>query len=124
MSIIRREKKSMRKLKSILFTFVTILTIFIISGCKKEDRIVIVVDGGGQQGHYNSTVSMEYDPVANPYPYNTLEKLAEEWMKNNPKFKIEIARNSLNNDRERVVSSLSQKTAPDILFYMNTTIAE
>lgn len=78
----------------------------------------------GANAHFNSTPSMEYDKYANPYPYNTLEKLAKEWNEQNTGYEIVIARSSLNNDRETMVPALNQGTAPEILFYLGTTIAE
>lgn len=86
--------------------------------------VQIYVDGGGANAHFNSTPSMEYDKYANPYPYNTLEKLAKEWNEQNTGYEIVIARSSLNNDRETMVPALNQGTAPEILFYLGTTIAE
>lgn len=95
------------------------------TGCGGSgNEIVITVDGGGQNAHFNSTKSMVYDKFANPYPYNTLERLGEEWSKANPGYKIKIASASINNDRETMQPALNQKTAPEILFYLGTTIAE
>ena len=54
--------------------------------------VQIYVDGGGANAHFNSTPSMEYDKYANPYPYNTLEKLAKEWNEQNTGYEIVIAR--------------------------------
>lgn len=98
-------------------------------GCNKDNGntgnvVEIVVDGGGQNAMFNSTKSMVYDKYANPYPYNTLEKLGEEWSKLNPGYKIKVASSSMNNDRETMVPALNQGTAPDILFYLGTTVAE
>ena len=63
------------------------------AGCggKNGSVVEITVDGGGQNAHFNSTKSMIYDKYANPYPYNTLEKIAEEWNKENKGYKIKIA---------------------------------
>lgn len=96
------------------------------AGCggKNGSVVEITVDGGGQNAHFNSTKSMIYDKYANPYPYNTLEKIAEEWNKENKGYKIKIASSSLNNDRETMAPALNQGTAPEILFYLGTTIAE
>ena len=77
--------------------------------------IVIYVDGGGANGNFNTTASMEQSPE-NPYPYNTLEKLAEEYMADHPDVEIVINRTSLNSDRETTVSLLSQAQAPHLLF--------
>ena len=95
------------------------------AGCGgKGAEVEIVVDGGGQNAHFNSTKSMIYDKYANPYPYNTLEKIGEEWSKAHPGYKIKIASSSLNNDNETMRPALNQGTAPEILFYLGTTIAE
>lgn len=93
-------------------------------GSGTGNAVEIVVDGGGQNAHFNSSKSMVYDKYANPYPYNTLEKMADEWNKQNPGYKIKIASSSINNDRETMAPALNQKTAPEILFYLGTTLAE
>jgi len=118
--------------KMIRKTILCLLTVFILlpSGCldggpdSNANKIELVVDGGGQNTSYNSTVSMIYDKYANPYPYNTLEVLAKQWSDANPKYKIKIAETSMNNDRETMVPALNQGTAPDIIYYLPTTIAE
>ncbi len=94
------------------------------TGEGNKNAIEIVVDGGGANAAFNSTVSMDYDKYANPYPYNTLEVLANEWNKEHPGYKIKIASSSMNNDRETMVPALNQGTAPDIIFYLGTTISE
>lgn len=64
------------------------------AGCggKNGSVVEITVDGGGQNAHFNSTKSMIYDKYANPYPYNTLEKIAEEWNKENKGKKSRLRR--------------------------------
>ena len=111
----------------LLFT----MTIFVLVGCKKSDvddanKIEIVVDGGGTAGNYNSSISMT-PSAANPNPYNYLELLAEEWGKTSSygsKYKIKINRNSINGNRETILSYVSTQTGPDILYQTGTTISE
>jgi ABC-type glycerol-3-phosphate transport system substrate-binding protein len=96
------------------------LAAFILIGCsnKKNDGIVIYVDGGGGNGNFNTTASLEKTPE-NPYPYNTLESLANKYMKIHPDVKIVINKNSLNGDRESIVSLLSAEEAPDLLYMIS-----
>ncbi len=89
-----------------------------------EDFVcTITVDGGGQWANYNSTASME-ESVTNPYPYNTLETLAEEYMDLHPNVTIEIAKTSYNGSRDSILPMLSTSSAPDILFQVPTALAE
>ncbi len=83
----------------------------------------ITVDGGGQWANYNTTASME-EGVTNPYPYNTLETLADEYMKLYPNVKIEILKTSYNGSRDSILPMLSTASAPDILFQVPTALAE
>lgn len=87
----------------------------------------LVIDGGGQNAAYNTTPSLIYDKYTNPYPYNTLEELVEEWNKANAAqygYYFEVATTSINNDRETMVPMLNNGTAPEIIYYLQTTIAE
>lgn len=87
----------------------------------------LVIDGGGQNAAYNSTPVLEYDKYENPYPYNTLERLVEQWNKDHAAeygYYFTVATTSLNNDRTTMVPMLSQGTAPEIVYYLGTTIAE
>ena len=85
-------------------------------------RTELVIDGGGQNANFNSSSSMIYDPYANPYPYNTLETLADEWNAEHPEsaYYFTVAESSINNDRETMVPALNQGTAPEILYYLST----
>lgn len=122
--------KAVKKLSAVVSAICCVAVIASGVGCKRGGGDVtgpvteIVVDGGGANAVFNSTKSMMYDKYANPYPYNTLEKLGEEWSKLNPGYKIKVASSSMNNDRETMVPALNQGTAPDILFYLVTTVAE
>lgn len=116
-------------MKKTLFLFITLCLIVAVVGCKPKNKkplntVEIVVDGGGANAAFNSTISMTYDKYANPYPYNTLEELGKEWSKDHPGYKIKIASSSMNNDRETMVPALNQGTAPDIIFYLGTTLTE
>lgn len=87
----------------------------------------LTIDAGGQNTTYNTTESLEYNALTNPYPYNTLERLVEEWNKSNAHtygYYFEVAATSINNDRETMVPMLNNKTAPEIIYYLPTTIAE
>ena len=42
-------------------------------------KCTITVDGGGQWANFNTTTSM-VESESNPYPYNTLETLAKEYI--------------------------------------------
>ena len=83
----------------------------------------ITVDGGGQWANFNTTSSME-ETDSNPYPYNTLETLANEYMALHKNVKIELLTSSYNGARDQILPMLSTKSAPDILFQVPTTLAE
>lgn len=112
----------MRKKKYLSFFMALVLMVSLtasLGGCsKKSDEIVIYVDGGGGNGNFNTTASME-KTQENPYPYNTLEVLAKEYMELHPEIKIVINNNSLNSDRETVVSLLTADEAPHLLFQIS-----
>lgn len=85
------------------------------------EKKVIVVDGGGDVGDFTTTKSMVESPL-NPYPYNTLEKLCEEWEKTHPEYDVQILKTSSHGDRTILVPQLDQKTAPDITYQSGTVI--
>ena len=87
----------------------------------------LTIDAGGQNATYNTTESLEYNALTNPYPYNTLESLVEKWNQANAEtygYYFEVAATSINNDRETMVPMLNNGTAPEIIYYLPTTIAE
>ncbi|MBE7078310.1 MAG: hypothetical protein E7380_00390 [Clostridiales bacterium] len=87
----------------------------------------LTIDAGGQNASYNSTKNLIYDKYSNPYPYNELERLVEEWNKANADsyaYYFEVADSSINNDRETMLPMLQNKNAPEIIYYLPTTIAE
>lgn len=107
----------MKKLISFVISLVMI-TVFAVPsvGCGGgSKKIKLYFDGGGGSGNYNSTLSMVASS-ANPYPYNTLEKLAKEWSDKNDKYEIVINRNSLNGMRSAITGLLDAGTAPDMLY--------
>lgn len=113
-------KKMIKKISIIIM----LLFCLVLFGCKKgNSKIEIVLDGGGVSGNYNSTISMTKS-AANPNPYNTLEKLVDEWNKTQSKYRIKLNRNSMNGNRDAIVGYLSTKTGPDIIYQTGTTIAE
>lgn len=85
------------------------------------EKIVIRVDGGGDVGNFNTTASMTESPL-NPYPYNTLETLINEWEAMNPKFDVQLLSTSSNGDRQVLVPQLENKTAPEITYQSGTVI--
>ncbi|MBE6925865.1 MAG: hypothetical protein E7461_03380 [Ruminococcaceae bacterium] len=92
-----------------------------------ENLVKLTIDAGGQNAQYNTTASMDYDKFLNPYPYNTLEKLVDAWNEANAEkygYYFEVADNSINMDRETMAPMLSNGSAPEILYYLGTTIAE
>lgn len=112
-----------KKVLSVLLAAVLGTVVFSsFAGCGKKG-IVIEIDGGGANGNFNTTVSMDKTPE-NPYPYNTLEKLAKEYTKLHPDVKIRINKTSIGNDRESVVAKLSQKQAPHLLFQVSPSWEE
>lgn len=94
---------------------------------KYEGLVKLTIDAGGQNAQYNTTSSMEYDKYLNPYPYNTLETLVDAWNEANAEkygYYFVVADNSINMDRETMAPMLSNGSAPEILYYLGTTIAE
>lgn len=92
-----------------------------------DHLVKLTIDAGGQNAQYNTTASQDYDKFLNPYPYNTLEKLVEAWNKANAEtygYYFVVADNSINMDRETMAPMLSNGSAPEILYYLGTTIAE
>ena len=94
---------------------------------KYENLVKLTIDAGGQNAQYNTTSSLEYDKFLNPYPYNTLETLVNAWNDANAEkygYYFVVANNSINMDRETMAPMLSNGSAPEILYYLGTTIAE
>ena len=128
-------KKSLKQIARILVLVMCVSTIAsCLFACTKPDEddrykdlVKLTIDAGGQNAQYNTTSSMEYDPFLNPYPYNTLEKLVDEWNAANAEkygYYFAVADNSINMDRETMAPMLSNGSAPEILYYLGTTIAE
>ncbi len=92
-----------------------------------SNLVKLTIDGGSQNAQYNSSASMDYDATLNPYPYNTLEKLVDAWNEKNAKnygYYFVVADNSINMDRETMLPMLSSGSAPELIYYLGTTIAE
>lgn len=83
----------------------------------------ITVDGGGQWADYNTTSSMT-ESASNPYPYDTLKTLADEYTALHPNVTVKINSQSSGGSRDSILPMLSTATAPDILFQVPTTLAE
>lgn len=107
-------------MKKIISSVIAVI-VFLCAACcfvaceENNGKIKLYFDGGGGSGNYNSTLSMTQSS-ANPYPYNTLEKLAEEWNRTNDKFEVVINRNSLNGMRSAITALLDAGTAPDMIY--------
>ncbi|MBQ9482394.1 MAG: hypothetical protein IJU84_09530 [Clostridia bacterium] len=89
--------------------------------------VKLTIEAGGQNITYNSTASLEYDEYTNRYPYNTLERLVSEWNKSHAGeygYYFSVSSTAINNDRETMLPMLLNKTAPEIVYYLPTTIAE
>ena len=92
-------------------------------GLDENFKCTITVDGGGQWANFNTTDDM-VESETNPYPYNTLEKLAEEYMKLHPNVTVKLNRQSYNADLSTIRSLLTTQSAPDIVYNSTTTLAE
>ena len=97
-------------------------TIFSLAGCGDVtptgpvgDVKTIYVDGGGDIGHYNTTASMTKSD-SNPFPYNTLEKLCDEWSEAHPGYKVKINKTSAGGDRSILEGQLKMKNACHIIY--------
>ena len=115
----------MKRTLSILLAALLALGLFSIGSAEGEKR-VIVVDGGGDQQNFNSTKSMEKSD-ANPYPYNELELLIEEYNKLHTDVEVQLLPTSKTTDRDALVALMTAGEAPDIIYqnmgvYKNTDI--
>ena len=115
----------MKRTLSILLAALLVLGLFGIASAEGEKR-VIVVDGGGDQQNFNSTKSMEKSD-ANPYPYNELELLIEEYNKLHTDVEVQLLPASKTTDRDALVALMTAGEAPDIIYqnmgvYKNTDI--
>lgn len=75
----------------------------------------IYIDGGGDIGNYNTTASMEKSE-SNPFPYNTLEKLCDQWSEAHPGYKVKINKTSAQGDRSILEGQLKQHNACHIIY--------
>lgn len=86
-----------------------------------QPKKVITIDGGGDIANFNTTASMTESP-ANPYPYNTLEKLCDEWEALNPGYEVRINKTSSGGDRSVLLPQLKSHTAPDITYQNGSVV--
>ncbi len=86
-----------------------------------ESNNIIYVDGGGDIKNFNTTASMKKSG-SNPYPYNTLETLCNEWAEAHPGYKVVVSRTSANGSRDTLLPQLQAKTAPSIIFQNGTNV--
>lgn len=82
---------------------------------------IITIDGGGDIGNFNTTAIMT-ESEANPFPYNTLEKLCKEWEKTHKGYRVQIQPTSAAGDRGVLVPQLNQKMSAQILYQSGTVI--
>lgn len=82
---------------------------------------VIYVDGGGDIGDYNTTSSMTASD-SNPFPYNTLETLCNEWSAAHPGYQVKINKTSAHGDRAILLPQLKMKNACHIIYQNGTVI--
>ena len=78
--------------------------------------IEIEIDGGGDTGNFNTT-------QAQPFPYNELEVLLEEWEALNPGYTVNLRRVSYGGDQASLIPLLKARKAPDII-YQNGSVKE
>ena len=87
------------------------------ASCKNNGTAekTIVIDGGGDIGNFNTTVSMTKSEV-NPFPYNTLETLCKEWEASHPGYKVVVNKNSYGGSITSLRPLFNGRTAPDIVY--------
>lgn len=112
----------MKKQNAILL----LLPALLLAGCNGGQtstgpKVVITVDGGGDNGHFNTTSSMTPSP-ANPYPYNTLEVLCKEWEKTHPGYEVKVAKTSSQGDRSILLPQLKTRTSADIIYQNGSVV--
>ena len=120
-------KTTMNLKKSLAIITPLTLAIMGLSGCHKAipgdtssandigGSGVITIDGGGDISNFNTTASMTKSD-SNPYPYNTLETLCNEWSKAHPNYTVKINKTSAGGDRETLLAQLQTGTSCDIIY--------
>ena len=108
-------KKVISSLLAMLFLFVGCIAL---TACdtRTGDVIEIEIDGGGDTGNFNTT-------KAEPFPYNELEILLQEWEELNPGYKVNLRRVSYGGDQASLTPLLKARKAPDII-YQNGSVKE
>ena len=116
---------SERVLKIMSAVLAVTLASFTLMSCKKGNnaKTTIVIDGGGDIGNFNTTVSMTKSEV-NPFPYNTLEKLCKEWEAAHPDYKVVVNKNSYGGSTGSLRPLFNGHTAPDIVYMNGTSVEE
>ncbi|MDY4675818.1 MAG: extracellular solute-binding protein [Candidatus Borkfalkiaceae bacterium] len=116
---------SKRVFKIMSAVLAVMLASFTLISCKKGNnaKTTIVVDGGGDIGNFNTTVSMTKSEV-NPFPYNTLEKLCKEWEAAHPDYKVVVNKNSYGGSTGSLRPLFNGHTAPDIIYMNGTSVEE
>lgn len=113
------------KILSLMLVVMLALCSLAVAGAEGAKR-TIVVDGGGDQNNFNSTKTMEKSD-ANPYPYNELEVLVNEYNAMQSEVEVQLLPESKSTSREAVVALMTANEAPDIIYqnmgvYKNTDI--
>lgn len=111
------------------FLALVVAALMLCSACAalaETEKRTIVVDGGGDWQNFNSTKSMEKSE-ANPYPYNELEMLINEYNEAHPDVEVQLLPDSKTTSRDAVVALMTAGEAPDIIYqnmgvYKNTDI--
>lgn len=111
----------MKKTKLTFGIALTGLLTCLLSGCGGGKDVIIYVDGGGDNGNYNTTMTM-VKTESNPYPYNTLQTVCDEWSAAHPGYKVKVNRVSANGDRSVLLPQLKQGTAPHIVYQNGTVV--
>lgn len=106
--------------------FACLMAVSGLGGCGGDeifDEYTIVIDGGGDIGNFNSTVSMD-KTESNPFPYNTLEVLCEEWEAAHPGYTVIVNTTSYGGSTSSLRPLLNAGTAPDIIYMNGSTVEE
>ena len=93
------------KILSLMLVVMLALCSLAVAGAEGAKR-TIVVDGGGDQNNFNSTKTMEKSD-ANPYPYNELEVLVNEYNAMQSEVEVQLLPESKSTSREAVVALMT-----------------
>lgn len=100
------------------FLALVVAALMLCSACTalaETEKRVITVDGAGDWQNFNSTKSMEKSD-ANPYPYNELELLVNEYNEAHPDVEVQLLPVPKADTREALVAQMTAGEAPDIIY--------